>query len=102
MGGIGIDGLAGLQFKFINIRMWKAAVVPFARVALGVAGIITDWANDGAALVMRLGGGARYYFTRYFGLGLELAFTLGPAFRNHLDPSFYVKMEVLAGVEFLL
>jgi hypothetical protein len=101
-GGIGIDLLAGIQMKLVNIRLWKVPVVPFARVAAGVAFIIADTPNDGAALVVRVGGGARYYFTNWFSVGAELAFTLGPAFRNHLDPGFYTKLELLAGVEFLL
>lgn len=100
-GGVGIDLLAGVQMKFVNIRLWKAPVVPFARVAAGVAFIVADTPNDGAALVLRVGGGARYYFTNWFSVGLELAFTLGPAFRNHLDMGFYTKLELLAGVEFL-
>ncbi len=101
-GGVGIDLLAGIQMKFVNIRLWKVPVVPFARVAAGVAFIVADTPNDGAALVLRVGGGVRYYFTNWFSVGGELAFTLGPAFRNHLDPSFYTKLELLAGVEFLL
>ncbi len=101
-GGIGIDLLAGVQMKFVNIRLWKVPVVPFARVAAGVAFIVADTPNDGAALVLRVGGGARYYFTNWFSVGAELAFTLGPAFRNHLDTGFYTKLELLAGVEFLL
>lgn len=101
-GGVGIDLLAGIQMKFVNIRLWKAPVVPFARVAAGVAFIVADTPNDGAALVLRVGGGARYYFTNWFSVGLELAFTLGPAFRNHLDTDLYTKLELLAGVEFLL
>jgi hypothetical protein len=101
-GGVGIDMLAGIQMKFVNIRLWKVPVVPFARVAAGVAFIVADTPNDGAAMVLRVGGGVRYYFTNWFSVGGELAFTLGPAFRNHLDPSFYTKLELLAGVEFLL
>ncbi len=101
-GGVGIDLLAGIQMKFVNIRLWKVPVVPFARLATGVAFIIADTPNDGFALVLRLGGGARYYFTNWFSVGAELAFTLGPAFRNHLDPGLYTKLELLAGVEFLL
>jgi len=100
--GVGIDLLAGIQMKFVNIRLWKVPVVPFARVAAGVAFIVADTPNDGAAVVLRLGGGARYYFTNWFSLGAELAFTLGPAFRNHLDAAFYTKLELLVGVEFLL
>ncbi len=101
-GGVGVDLLAGIQMKFVNIRLWRASVVPFARVAAGVAFIVADTPNDGAALVLRVGGGARYYFTNWFSVGGELAFTLGPAFRNHMDPGFYAKLELLAGVEFLL
>ena len=100
--GVGIDLLAGIQLKFVNVRLWKAPVVPFARAALGVSFIITDKSNDGAALVLRLGGGARYYFTPWFSVGGELALTLGPAFRNHLDTGFYTAISLLAGVEFLL
>lgn len=100
--GVGIDLLAGIQMKFVNIRMWKVPVVPFARVAAGVAFIIADTPNDGAAIVLRVGGGARYYFTNWFSVGAELAITLGPALRNHLDTSLYTKLELLVGVEFLL
>jgi len=101
--GVGIDLLAGLQMKFVNVRLWKAPVVPFARLAVGVAGIIvTDAPNDGAALVFRLGGGFRYYFRKWFSLGAELAFTVGPAFRNHEPVGAYAVLTLLVGVEFLL
>ena len=100
--GIGIDLLAGIQLKFVSVKMWSAPVVPFARLATGVAFIVSDTPNDGAALVFRVGGGARYYFTPRFSLGGELAVTLGPAWRNHLATGFYSSLAVLAGVEFLL
>lgn len=100
--GIGIDLLAGIQIKFVSIKLWTAPVVPFARLAAGVGFIVNDTPNDGAALIFRVGGGARYYFTPRFSLGGELAITLGPAWRNHLDTGFYTALAVLAGVEFLI
>ncbi|MDY0004963.1 MAG: hypothetical protein RBU30_26930 [Polyangia bacterium] len=100
--GMGIDLLAGVQLKFLQLRRWTAPVVPFVRVAVGAAFIITDTPNDGAALVFRAGGGARYYFSPRFSVGGELALTLGPAWRNHLPTGFYAALALLGGVEFLL
>jgi len=100
--GIGIDLLAGIQVKFLSTKLWTAPVVPFARAAAGVAFIVSDTPNDGAALVFRLGGGARYYFTPRFSVGGELSLTLGPAWRNHLDTGLYAAIALLAGVEFLI
>lgn len=100
--GIGIDLLAGIQVKFLQVDRWKVPVVPFARLAMGAAFIITDTPNDGAALVFRVGGGARYYFSPRFSVGGELAVTLGPAWRNHLPTGVYAALALLGGVELLL
>lgn len=100
--GIGIDLLAGVQLKFVQLRSWTAPVVPFVRFAAGAAFIITDTPNDGAALVFRAGGGARYYFSPRFSVGGELAVTMGPAWRNHLPGGVYAAIALLGGVEFLL
>ena len=99
--GIGIGLLAGVQWKFLSLGRWRAPVVPFARVALGPAFIISDGPNDGVALAVRLGGGARYYLRRWLSVGGELAVALGPAWRNDRPLGFYGALDLLASVEFL-
>jgi hypothetical protein len=99
--GIGVGLLAGLQYKFVNVKLWRAPVVPFVRAAVGADFIVSDGPNDGAALAFRLAGGVRYHVKPKISLGAELAFTLGPAFRKDVPTGFYGVIDVVVGVEFL-
>jgi hypothetical protein len=75
--GYAIDILAGVKLKW----MTRVHVMPYANIDAGVIPIFARPAGDnGAAVALYTGGGAKYFITPKIGLGGEFNFALGPGF----------------------
>jgi hypothetical protein len=104
--GDAIDFLAGVKFKF-PIRSLPA-LVPYGNLNAGVVAIFGRPLNDGgAAIVLRTGGGIKYFVTPHVGLGGEFNFGFGPAFYSRCDRcreahnEFYRAFDMGIGAEFI-
>lgn len=100
LSGFGADMLAGVMMQFLNWPHWNIPLNPYARVLTGISFIIANGPNDGAAAVVRTAGGLRYSFTDEIAVGVELAFSLGPAFRNDAGSGAFWNMDFLVGAEY--
>jgi hypothetical protein len=103
--GDAIDALAGIKLKFPLARI---ALLPYVNLVGGIVGIF-DRPDNGAALVVRAGGGLKYFITPRVGLGGEIDFALGGAFysdscgncADHHN-EFYRAVDFAVGAEFIL
>ncbi len=100
MNGFGLDILGGLMYRFLKQPNWKLPLNPYVRVLGGVSFIISNGPNDGAALVVKGVGGARYSFNEEFAVGAELGFTTGSAFRNVSGVGFSMSVDFMLNVEY--
>jgi hypothetical protein len=105
--GHAIDALIGVKLKW-PIARYK--LMPFAVANVGVVGIYNRPLNDdGAAGVVNLGGGLRWFATPHVAVGGELGVTLGGAYYtetcgycNNAHSEFYRAFNFGLGAEFIL
>ena len=72
-----VEPQVGIKVKFKT----QIPLVAYAKADAAIIGIYNRYCtNNGFALGGRVGGGANYYLLKNLGVGVEAAFTVGPAF----------------------
>jgi hypothetical protein len=103
-GGWGIEFAAGVKLK-IKTKIPLVVEVP---LTVGVVGMFSRQCGDnGAALVLRPGAGAKYFLTRAVAVGAGVNFAMGPGFHGASSctgsyTDFYAAFDFQLGAEFIL
>ncbi len=100
MNGFGLDVLGGIMWRFLDKPRWDIPLNPYVKALGGISFIISNGPNDGAAVVVKGVGGARYSFTDEFAVGAELGLTFGPAFRNVTGAGSFIALDFLISAEY--
>jgi hypothetical protein len=94
--GDGLEMIAGVKFKFR-----RGKLQPHAKVGGGLA--FSFWGGDanGTALIVRGGGGFKYWVIPRLAVGGEANVNLGPNFLNHHGGThFLAALDFIGGIEF--
>ena len=95
--GDAIQMIAGVKFKFHSGRLQ-----PHAKIGGGLT--FSFWGGgdaDATALVVRGGGGVKYWVVPRLAVGGEANVTLGPNFIHHGGGTeFYAALDIIGGIEF--
>lgn len=104
-------GFFGPAYYYHDVQLSVLAILTFEKLVNIplVPEVIVGWAFDfllypggtGVAFGPRFGGGFHYYLTKNVGLGVESAFTIGPAIRpSPIANGVYFSWDMLFGARF--
>jgi hypothetical protein len=95
--GDGLEMIAGVKFKFR-----KGKLQPHAKIGAGLAFTFYPYGDaTGTALVVRAGGGFKYWVIPRLAVGGEANLMVGPTFVNHDGGThFFGAIDFIGGIEF--
>ena len=95
--GESMELIAGVKFKFPSGRF-----LPYAKVGGGLAFSFYGGDHGATALVVRGGGGLKYFVIPRLAVGGEIVLSIGPNFIRHGGGTeAYIGLDFLGGVEFV-